>query len=457
MKLHDIAAEETVITSMLSSEDAAIDCLAELEEFHFTDSLRRDIFAAIAELMASKRKAVVPSIVERLQIRNPNLDSSIYEIVSAYCAGYVPSWELPKAIERLKTKYSHRQFVMLYKHALLDIESEPENADRAIESLQAALLDLQLPKSAKKLISIADAMPEVLEQIQAVYTGEVSPGVTTGFQSLDNICRYYPGDMIVIAARPSMGKTAFVLSTAASVALAGHDVAVFSLEMNRAALIQRLLGGAAKVAAADMRIGNLSEQDLERIEAAATELNKLGIYIDDTPYTTVQEIQNKARKLKLQKGLGLVIIDYIQLLNRNASRQGRESGRVEEVTEISRHIKLMAGELGVPVVALSQLSRACEARQDKRPMLSDLRESGAIEQDADIVTFIYRDEYYNPESDRRGEAEIIVRKNRNGRIGTADLLFHNATFTERTYGSSNQNFGSRNESNKRTHWTDRED
>jgi len=239
--------------------------------------------------------------------------------------------------------------------------------------------------------------------------------MTSGFQ---------PSDLVILAARPSMGKTAFVLNLAQHAAVEKNvPVAIFSLEMSKESLVMRMLCAEAQIDANRLRTGHMHTTDWTKLAAAMGRLGEAPIYIDDSALVNSLDIRAKCRRLKAEhNGLGMVIIDYIQLMH------GRKQtdNRVQEVSEISRSLKTLAREISVPVIALSQLSRAVESRQNKRPMLSDLRESGSIEQDADLVMFIYRDEYYNPESEQRGEAEIIVAKQRNGPTGTVELLFQNS-------------------------------
>ncbi|MGZ4358714.1 MAG: replicative DNA helicase, partial [Gaiellaceae bacterium] len=247
-------------------------------------------------------------------------------------------------------------------------------------------------------------------------------GVPCGFRDLDKITSgFQPGNLIIVAARPSMGKSAFALCTAANLAVRNETpVALFTLEMSKAEVTQRFMCSEAKVESQKLRSGKLAPDDWPRLTAACDRLARAPIYVDDTGSITMMEIRSKARRLKAkQPDLGLIIVDYLQLMTSGASAENR----VQEVSQISRNLKVLARDLEVPILALSQLSRAVEQRHDKRPILSDLRESGSIEQDADIVMFIYRDEYYNEESDQQGLAEIIVAKHRNGPTDTVKLSF----------------------------------
>lgn len=270
-------------------------------------------------------------------------------------------------------------------------------------------------------VAIKDVLMESYEQIEALHLNKSGiSGIPTGFVDLDKMTSGLKGsELIILAARPSMGKTAFALNVAQNVAVrAGKTVALFSLEMSAAQLAMRMIASEGNIDAQVFRTGNLNEEDWEKLTMAMSTLSEAPIFIDDTPGVTVYDIRAKLRRLQAEHGLGLVVIDYLQLI----SGRGGES-RQQEISEISRSLKLMAREFNVPVIALSQLSRAVEQRQDKRPMLSDLRESGSIEQDADMVAFLYRDDYYNEDSEKKNIAELIIGKQRNGPVGKIELLF----------------------------------
>ncbi|MBS1586981.1 MAG: replicative DNA helicase [Bacteroidetes bacterium] len=422
-----------VIKGCFSGEDNAIEALAVLEDYHFVNEFYRALYIGVAELMAAGRKLTPAAITERIAAHPTYCkfeNQKIREAVVEYMGAFVGSWEMQKAVERMLAKRAHRDFLYNYSIAVNSIENDPEEADAAIEMLQAKLLELQMPKGAKKLVHIKEALPEVIHEIDATRKGEIEPGIPTGYKELDDLILLCPSEVTVLAARPAMGKTAFALCLAKRIAVTGSDVCIFSLEMNKKSLLKRFLSMQSGVNGVDIRTGRLNQYDMEKLRQAETELNQLGIHIDDTSYTTIAEIQNKARKLKMKSKKLTIIIDYIQLIQ---AKKKNSENRVQDVSEITRGIKIMAGVIDAPVIALSQLSRAVEARQNKRPMLSDLRESGSIEQDADNVMFIYRDEYYNPESEKRGEAEIIVAKQRNGLVGSVDLLYHNTQFLPKEY------------------------
>jgi replicative DNA helicase len=303
---------------------------------------------------------------------------------------------------------------------------EEPDADVAIDRAEHLIFNLAQRRSMQQLVHIKNIVESSFQRIEQRYENRDSlSGVPSGFYDLDALTSgFQPSDLIIVAARPSMGKTALCLNLAQHIAIEHKiPVAIFSLEMSKEQLVQRMLCSEASIDANRLRTGHLHTNDWTHLAMAMGRLGEAPIFIDDSALLNVLEIRAKARRLKAEmKGLGLIIVDYIQLL------QGRKQtdNRVQEVSEISRSLKTLARELNTPVIALSQLSRAVEARQNKRPMLSDLRESGSIEQDADIVMFIYRDDYYNPESEKRGEAEIIISKQRNGPTGTVDLLYQSS-------------------------------
>jgi len=296
------------------------------------------------------------------------------------------------------------------------------NVDEFVDAAEKIVFDVAQKRISKGFAPIKDIVKDSFKAIEQLYEKkELITGVATGYGELDKMtCGFQPSDLIIIAGRPSMGKTAFALNVVENAAVdSGIVCAVFSLEMSKEQLVQRMLCSRAEVDASKLRGGFLAESDWPRLTRAAGLLSEAPIFIDDTPAMNVLEIRAKARRLQREQNLGMIVIDYMQLMQ----GIGRIESREREISEISRALKGLAKELHVPVVALSQLNRGVEARQDKRPMLSDLRESGAIEQDADVIAFIYRDEMYNKESPDVGKAEIIVGKQRNGPTGKAMLAF----------------------------------
>ena len=293
-----------------------------------------------------------------------------------------------------------------------------------LEKTEKSVFELLERRSAGEFVPIRQVVLNALERIEKASKSKGTvTGIPTGFIDLDyKLSGLQPSDLVLIAARPSMGKTAFVLNIAQYIAFKKEKgVAVFSLEMSKEQLVNRLFSLESQVDAQAIRTGNMKDSDWEKLIEGAGIIGSSRLIIDDTPGISISELRSKCRKYKLEHGLDIVIIDYLQLMTGSVGRSSES--RQQEISEISRSLKGLARELNVPVIALSQLSRAVESRPDKRPMLSDLRESGAIEQDADVVMFIYRDEYYNKDSEFKKQAEIIIAKQRNGPVGTVNLAW----------------------------------
>ncbi len=297
-----------------------------------------------------------------------------------------------------------------------------ESVGFIMEKAEKGIFDVIQNRRTEQFANIREVAVDAFEKIEEAYKnkGRVT-GIATGFTDFDaKTAGLQKSDLILLAARPSMGKTAFALNIVQNAAIRGNvPTAVFSLEMSKEQLVNRMLCSEAMLDAQKLRTGELEEKDWSALIEAMGPLSQAPIYIDDTPGISPMEIRSKCRRLKLEKGLGLIVIDYLQLMSGNI----RSDSRQQEISEISRSLKAIAREMEAPVVALSQLSRACEQRANHRPMLSDLRESGAIEQDADVVAFLYRDEYYFPETEKKNQAELIIAKQRNGPVGTVELTW----------------------------------
>ncbi len=300
-----------------------------------------------------------------------------------------------------------------------------EDYEATLVEAEKSIFAVTQKRSAKGYVHIKDALVTAYGHLEYLYSSKgKTTGVTSGFRDLDQMTSgFQKSDMIIVAARPSVGKTAFTLNIARNAAVVGGaKVAFFSLEMSAEQLAMRLLAAEAAVDGHKLRTGQLADQDWQRLGSGLATLAESNIFIDDTPNCPLPEVRAKARRISQEHGLDMIIIDYLQLMS-VPSRAGQQANRQQEISEISRSLKALARELTVPVIALSQLSRSVEQRQDKRPMLSDLRESGAIEQDADMVAFLYRDDYYDPESEKKNMVEIIIAKHRNGPVGSVDLYF----------------------------------
>ena len=415
-------AEQAVLGAVLAESN----CLNEIVEIlHTSEPFYRPahqiIYSAILKLY-DKNEPIDPLTVSEYLQNNNQLE----EIGGRYYLGLLLS-HAPLAVNaeryaQIVLEKSLLRAVIYAGNQISRIGYDEAQAEDAIEKSEQLIFNLAQKRTNQTLTPIGLLVNDTWERLEQreQKKGELL-GVDTGFYDLNAITSgLQKSDLIVIAARPSMGKTALALNIAENVAVNKKQVvAVFSLEMSKEQLIQRLVCSRAAVDANKMRFGQLAQDDWTKLGVAFGDLGDAPIYVDDTPVLTVMEVKAKVRRLKQElNSLGLVIIDYLQLME-----GGRPDNRVQEISDISRGLKALARELEVPVIALSQLSRAVEARQNKKPMLSDLRESGSIEQDADIVMFIYRDEYYNPDTTAKGEAEIIIAKQRNGPVGRLTLLF----------------------------------
>lgn len=316
-----------------------------------------------------------------------------------------------------------RRLIRTATDIVTDSYSKEDDVEEVLNESERRILEVSNRKNASSFKNIKDVLMEVYDNLDQLHknSGDVT-GIASGFRDLDRITSgFQRNDLIIVAARPSVGKTAFALNIAQNVAIKTEEnVAIFSLEMGAEQLVSRMLCAEGNIDSQRLRTGALEEEDWGRLSMAMGSLSNAGIFIDDTPGIRVSEIRSKCRRLKQEHGLGMIVIDYLQLIQGSANSK---ENRQQEVSEISRSLKGLARELNVPLIALSQLSRGVEARQDKRPMMSDLRESGSIEQDADIVGFLYRDDYYDQESEKQNIIEIIIAKQRNGPVGTVELAF----------------------------------
>jgi len=422
----DIAAEQAVLGAILT-DPGTIEVVREtLQGGEFFDRQHARIFRAMIKLHDADEPIDLVSITAQLQ------DSKELEDVGGVMyltklANSVPSTaNVGYYADRVSEMFLRRQAIETVMEMLRQAARQ-DDINGFISMAEAAvsrLSDQATP--AKEFVPIKDVLIEVWERAEQRYNNRNSfggvTGIPSGFPDLDRMTAgFQRSDLIIVAARPSVGKTAFALNIAQNVAArAGETVAIFSLEMSAGQLVERMICAEANVDGSRMRTGFFEGDDWEKMSAAVGVLSDARIFIDDTPGITVNEIRSKCRRLKKDKGLSMILIDYLQLIQ-GSGRRG--ANRQEEVSQISRTLKQLARELEVPVIALSQLSRGVEQRQDKRPMMSDLRESGAIEQDADIVAFLYRDDYYNAETEKKNIIEIIIAKQRNGPVGTVELVF----------------------------------
>lgn len=414
--------ERTVLGSMLIDSHAAVIALELLDESCFYSSANQRIFVCMKEMFEKNIPIDIVTLADILR-RKEWLQSVGEETYLADLAqSIVTSANIEYYSRILIEKSTLRQLISVSGEITtkcFDAEVEPQ---LILDEAESLIFGISESRISNKFESVNQLLPKTFEDIEGYAKGSFK-GILTGFSELDGMTTgMQRGDLVIVAGRPSMGKTAFCLSLALNASVnAKCSTAIFSLEMSKAQLVQRMLCSEARVNMHQLRSGTLPKRDLPKLSFAAGPLSEAPIYIDDTPAISVLELRAKARRLKAQHGLDLVVIDYLQLMGSS----GKVESRQQEISQISRALKGVAKELDVPVIALSQLSRAVEQRTgNHRPQLSDLRESGAIEQDADVVLFVYRDEVYNKDDDQvKGRAEIIVGKQRNGPIGTAHLAF----------------------------------
>lgn len=424
----DLQAEQAVLGAIILDEtSAAYETTADiLQGGEFSSDEHARIFRAIRRLNNAEQPIDLVSLTSQLQ-DSEELENIGGVMYLSRLAGAVPTAaNVSYYAARVQEMFLRRQAIDTAMD-LLHNAGEEQDVNGFIAMAETAVSKLSDQSTpAKEFIGIRDVLMVVWEEAEQRFiakdTNRGITGIESGFNDLDRMTAgFQDNDLIIIAARPSVGKTAFALNIAQNVAVrAKESVAVFSLEMSASQLVQRMICAEAQIDASRMRTGRFEGDDWERMALAVSSLSDANIHIDDTPGITVSEIRSKCRRLKKEEGLDMIVIDYLQLIQ-GRGRQG--ANRQEEVSQISRTLKQIARELEVPVIALSQLSRGVEQRQDKRPMMSDLRESGAIEQDADIVAFLYRDDYYNQESEKKNVIEIIIAKQRNGPVGTVELIF----------------------------------
>lgn len=420
---HDEEAEEAVIGSMLTDKDAVIAAIEVLKPEDFYRDDNKTIFEAESNIYAKGEPIDFITVKEEL-VSMGKFDSVGGNEYLATLTDKVPTTaNIEKYVKIVEDKSLLRTLIKT-ANELIDLGySQNEEIETLMDGAEKKIFDIMQRKSQKGYSSIKDILVDSFTELQELYNNKQHiTGVPSGFIDLDNkTAGFHKSELILIAARPAMGKTAFALNIATNAAVQAHiPVVVFSLEMSKSQCANRILCSQAMVDSQKVTKGDISDEEWEKLAIASGELSETaGIFIDDTAGITVAEIRAKCRKLKIEKNIGLIVIDYLQLIQGS----GKATGREQEIAEISRSLKILAKEIDVPVIALSQLSRAPEARTDHRPMLQDLRESGSIEQDADIVMFIYRDDYYNPQAEQTNIAEIIIAKNRSGPVGTTELLW----------------------------------
>lgn len=420
---HSVEAEQSVIGSMIIDRDAIVTASGIILGEDFYNKQYGVLFETMVELNDEGKPVDLVTLQNRLKEKDVPPEVSSPEFIRDLITAVPTSANVKHYANIVAEKATLRKLIRLNEEIANTCYVGKDSLEDILADTEKRVFDLVQRRNTGEFVPIRRIVSDAIDSIEKAShnKGNVT-GVATGFLDLDyKTAGMQPSDLVLIAARPSMGKTAFVLNIAEYVAFKqDKTVAIFSLEMSKEQLVNRLFSMEAKVDSQHLRTGNLSETEWEKLIESAGVIGKSKLIIDDTPGISIPELRSKCRKYKLEHNLEMIIIDYLQLM----SGSGRSTdSRQQEISDISRSLKALARELHVPVIALSQLSRAVEQRPDHRPMLSDLRESGAIEQDADVVMFIYRDDYYNKDTERKGIAEIIIAKQRNGPIGTVELVW----------------------------------
>lgn len=419
---HSPEAEQSVIGSMLMDREAIMAASEIIDSADFYQHQYGILFETMLELYNEGTPVDLITLQDRLREKDVPPEISSLEFAKDLLSSVYTSTNVRQYAQIVYEKSILRKLIKESEETANICYLGKERVDDIMEDTEKRIFSLLQKRNTGDFVPIKDVVLNALDKIELASKNRGSvTGIPTGFIDLDyKTSAMQPSDLILIAARPSMGKTAFVLNIAQHMAFK-NDVtaAIFSLEMSKEQLVNRLFSLESKVDSQSIRTGNLSDDDWAKLIESAGIIGKSNLIIDDTPGISVSELRSKCRKYKLEHNLGIIIIDYLQLMTGSK----RSDSRQQEISDISRSLKEVARELSVPVIALSQLSRAVEQRPDHRPMLSDLRESGAIEQDADVVMFIYRDDYYNKDSEKKNIAEIIIAKQRNGPIGTVELVW----------------------------------
>ena len=420
---HSVEAEQSVIGSMIMDREAIVVASEIVLGEDFYNKQYGAVFDTMVELNDEGKPVDLVTLQDRLKEKDVPPEVSSLEFIGALVTAVPTSANIKYYANIVAEKATLRRLIRINEEIANTCYVGKESLEDILADTEKRVFDLVQRRNAGEFVPIRQIVMNAMDNIEKAShnKGNVT-GVATGFFDLDyRTAGMQPSDLILVAARPSMGKTAFVLNIAQYVAFKqAKTVAIFSLEMSKEQLVNRLFSMESKVDSQHLRTGNLSDVEWEKLIESAGVIGKSNLIIDDTPGISISELRSKCRKYKLEHNLEMIIIDYLQLM----SGSGRSTdSRQQEISDISRSLKALARELHVPVIALSQLSRAVEQRPDHRPMLSDLRESGAIEQDADVVMFIYRDDYYNKDTEKKGIAEIIIAKQRNGPIGTVELVW----------------------------------
>ncbi len=419
---HSTEAEQSVIGSMIMDREAIIVASGLITEDDFYNRQYGVLFQSMVELNNEGKPVDLVTLQNRLREKDVPAEVSSLEFVRDLITAVPTSANIRHYATIVAEKSTLRRLIRASDEVINSCYMGKESLETILEDTEKSIFNIIQYRNTNEFVPIRQVVLNAMERIERASKnkGNVT-GIATGFIDLDyKTAGMQPADLILIAARPSMGKTAFALNIAQYVAFKSNEaIAIFSLEMSREQLVNRLFSLESRVDSQHIRTGNLSDREWEDLIEGAGIVGKSQLIIDDTPGIGISELRSKCRKLKMEHNIKMVVIDYLQLM----SGSGKTDSRQQEVSEISRALKALAREINVPVIALSQLSRAVEQRPDHRPMLSDLRESGAIEQDADVVMFLYRDDYYHKDTEKKGIAEVIIAKQRNGPIGTVELAW----------------------------------
>lgn len=420
----NVDAEMSLLGAVLIDEETLADITEHVKPHDFYDKRHAIIFDAMMRLYEKNKPVDLLTLTDELK-RKKELDDVGGSAYLTELTNYVPTAAHAESYAEIVAQKAVRRRLIKASGEISELSyDENSSTQELLQQAEAELFAVSDQSLKQDLISLESILTESFDRIEELHRNKGSlRGVRTGYRDLDNMTAgLQRSDLIILAARPAMGKTTLVTNLAYNVAtIAKQPVLFFSLEMSKEQLVDRMLADASGVDAWNIRTGNLSDDDFSKLSEAMGEMSEAPIYIDDTPGLSVLEMRTKARRAAHEQPLGLIIIDYLQLMQGSGRSDGN---RVQEVSEISRGLKLIARELNVPVIALSQLSRSVESRSPQIPQLADLRESGSIEQDADIVMFIYREAYYNPDTDRENITDLIIAKHRNGPVGKIELYFH---------------------------------
>ena len=419
---HSVEAEQSVLGSILLDKEAMISVSETLVPEDFYKEAHKVIYESMLKLYNSQSEIDLITLTDELRDQGYLDDIGGIAYITSLSTVVPTTSNIKYYVNIVKEKSISRQLISAANDIINLGYDGSAKVEDVLENAEKKIFDISQERATNDFQPINQVISEALSMLEKLYEEKNDvTGLTTGFRDLNKkINGLQRSDLLLIAARPAMGKTAFALNLVQNAALKGDaSVAVFSLEMSKEQLVQRMIASQSTVELKKIKTGTLADNDWPRITDGMAILSGAKIHIDDTPGIKISELRSKCRKLKIEKGLDLVLIDYLQLME----GEGQNESRQQEIAKISRSLKILAKEFDCPVVALSQLSRAPEQRADHRPMLSDLRESGSIEQDADIVMFLYRDEYYNPDTEKKNIGEVIVAKNRHGETGTVELVW----------------------------------